>query len=254
MAIVSKGSGGSIKFTGTGGGISITSSGGGGGGGGGGSIVTSDLVVHLDAGNTASYQYNGNYYSNWTDLSGQGNNALVFGAPTVDGNNGGSMVLDGSNHWATFTSYVGIPGGTSPGTISCWASAATISGGPMWVIGYGNNDTSLARMLGTQGTTYYFDGWNNAITAEGVTLDGWFNIVGVYDGTNASMYVNGTLVAGPTAKSWNTTVPYSYQIGRSSGGGGLWNGKIAKILMYNKALNGGEVLQNFNADKTRFGL
>lgn len=165
------------------------------------------------------------------------------------------MVFNGSNHWASFTSATGFPLGASPGTLSCWASAATISGGPMWMIGYGNNDTYLARMLGTQGTTYYFDGWNDAITASGASLDTWFNIVGVYDGTNASLYVNGTLVAGPTAKSWNTGAwSQAYEIARNPGGGGLWNGKIAKILVYSKSLSGAEVLQNFNADKTRFGL
>ena len=55
------------------------------------------------------------------------------------------------------------------------------------------------------GTTWTdLSGNGNDITASGVPVNTWINMVGVYDGTNASMYINGVLVSGPTAKAWNT--------------------------------------------------
>ena len=78
-------------------------------------------------------------------------------------------------------------------------------------------------------------------------------MVGVYDGTNASMYINGVLVSGPTAKAWNT-VANNAQVGRQTNGSEYWNGNIAQVSIYNKALTAAEVLQNYLALKGRFGL
>ena len=44
---------------------------------GGDGIVTNNLVLHLDAGDSSSYSGSG---TTWTDLSGQGNHATNTGA------------------------------------------------------------------------------------------------------------------------------------------------------------------------------
>ena len=44
------------------------------------------------------------------------------------------------------------------------------------------------------------------------------------------------------------------QIGGSSILGGYLNGNISQTSIYNRALSATEVLQNYNATKTRFGL
>jgi hypothetical protein len=38
------------------------------------------------------------------------------------------------------------------------------------------------------------------------------------------------------------------------GGGNLLNGRIAKVYCYNRSLTSAEVLQNYNFDKSQFGL
>jgi hypothetical protein len=44
-------------------------------------------------------------------------------------------------------------------------------------------------------------------------------------------------------------------IARNTAGENLnWSGQISIVRMYNKALTATEVLQNYNANKTRFGL
>jgi hypothetical protein len=244
MAYKSSGSGGGFVSKGSGGGLkikivqsSIPS------------IVTSGLVLYLDAGNPASYPGSG---TTWTDLSGQGNDAILTNGPIFDSGNGGSIIFDGSNEHAPMTTN-GFPFGSSAGTISCWANVASVSAGFLWIVAYGNAAIGQSRFLGTNGNTYYYGGYGDDITASGVTINTWFNMVGVYNGSTASIYVNGALVSGPTAKSWNTIANVS-AVARQTNGAEYWNGKIAQVLVYNQALSDAEVLQNFNVDKTRFGL
>jgi hypothetical protein len=67
------------------------------------------------------------------------------------------------------------------------------------------------------------------------------------------MYINGILVSGPTAKSWNT-VANNAQVGRQTNNSEYWNGNIAQVSIYNRALSATEITQNYNAQKNRFGL
>ncbi len=56
--------------------------------GGQGNIVTSGLVLNLDAANPRSYEppYNG---VTWRDLSGNGRNGTLTNGPTYNSSNGG---------------------------------------------------------------------------------------------------------------------------------------------------------------------
>src|SRR5208282_4354627 len=76
--------------------------------------------------------------------------------------------------------------------------------GSIWAFRMGNNSGYVAELTG--GT---------------VQPHTWQQVTGVYDGANASLYVNGVLVAGPTAASGyfpntNSTVPL--RIGATSFG------------------------------------
>jgi len=77
----------------------------------------------------------------------------------------------------------------------------------------------------------------------------WYHVVGVYDGSTMSLYLNGILtnskaVAGPISTNddplrigkqlwWGAT--YSY-----------WDGLIDEVKIYNRALNASEVLEHYN--------
>ena len=62
------------------------------------SIVTDNLVLNLDAGDSNSYSGSG---TTWTDLSGEGNHATLVNGPTYSSNDGGYLSFDGSNDHAT---------------------------------------------------------------------------------------------------------------------------------------------------------
>jgi hypothetical protein len=214
-----------------------------------GGVVTDGLVLALDAGVSRSYPGSG---TTWTDLSGNGNTGTLVNGVGYNGDNGGSLTFDGVNDYSPIGTS-GFTFGSSAGTLSGWARTNTISGSWSWIVSYGTASSRQSRFIGINGAIYYFGGYANDITASGVPLNTWFNMVGVYDGTNASMYINGTLVSGPTARSWNT-VANNAQIGRQTNGGEYWNGNIAQVSIYNKALTASEIQQNYNATKSRFGL
>ena len=212
-------------------------------------IVENGLVLCLDAANKRSYPGTG---TTWTDLSGNGNNGTLTNGPTFSAGNQGSIVFDGTNDYVPIGTS-GFPFGSSAGTLSGWAKTNTISSGYIWIVSYGTALGSQSRFLGINSSTYLFGGYGDDINASGVPLNTWFNMVGVYDGTNAFLYINGNLVSGPTAKSWNT-IANNAQLGRQTNGGEYWNGNISQVQVYNRALSATEVLQNYNATKSRFGI
>ena len=222
-------------------------------------IVTDGLVLCLDAANRKSYPTTGTV---WTDLSGNGNNGTLtnMDGTNFDSANGGSLEFNGSNEFVPIGS-TGFPTSNSAGTLSAWARTNTITGGFVFIVSYGGSTTNAARFLGITNTSggnpipcsFLFGGYANDITASGVPLNTWFNMAGVYTGTNASMYVNGVLVSGPTAKSWNTNSGNA-NIGRQTNGNEYWNGNISQVSIYNRALTAAEIAQNYDALKGRYGL
>ena len=90
----------------------------------------------------------------------------------------------------------------------------------------------------------------------------WYQAVFICDagGTNMRFYVNGEAEGGDhVGNEW--TASYSSldvrYIGRYEYSGNYsryFNGEIASVRIYDRALTAAEVLQNFNATKSRFGL
>jgi len=204
------------------------------------------LVLRLDAADSRSYPGSG---TTWYDLSPNGNNATLLNSVSFDGD---SFDFDGSNDYATIGTS-GFPFGSSPGTLSVWARTYSTTATWKTIVSYGNPANGQTRFLGINGTTYYFGAGNSDITASGVVQNAWFNMVGVYDGTNASMYINGTLVSGPTARSWNT-VANNAQLGRQTDGARYWDGNIAIVSIYDRVVSSSQIQERFNLLRGRYGI
>jgi hypothetical protein len=93
-------------------------------------------------------------------------------------------------------------------------------------------------------------------TTAGVVNSKWNNIVATYNGSQKKIYVNGILRATQNATgtvTQNTTGPAFVGV-YGNFGGYFFNGRIAQTSVYNRALSDNEVLQNYNAQKSRFGI
>jgi hypothetical protein len=103
---------------------------------------------------------------------------------------------------------------------------------------------------------FYVYGSNRRITAAYTfTVNVWYNIVGVMDGANMYMYINGTLVGTQTLGEDIGASPRTLKIsarGDYSPPSSLQ--RVGSLQIYNRALSASEVTNNFNALKGRYGL
>jgi hypothetical protein len=116
---------------------------------------------------------------------------------------------------------------------------------------YQYGDNSWAYTHGGVWGEFYYNGSN--YNGQG-PINGWGHWVITYDGTKVSVYRRGQLTG---TQNTTGTADWSggFKIGYWAGGGAYaWNGQIAVVKMYNRALSASEVLSNYNHYKTRFNI
>jgi len=219
--------------------------------------ISDGLVLALDAANKVSYPGSG---TGWYNLSGTVNSGSLKNGPTFSGANRGTFVFDGTDDNVQLgNASAFLP--TSAITINCWAKTnvvqvykkifVTVAVGTQSVTGVyfslgPATDNIYLGIITNNGSQYATSTTNPSTTL-------FSNFCGTYDGANIRLYLNGTLLA--TQAHTGTIV--NSGIGRISGydnGGEIWDGNISTVSIYNRALTATEVLQNYNATKTRFGL
>ena len=230
-------------------------------------IVSSGLVLYLDAGNVLSYSGSG---SAWTDLSGNSNTATLTASPTYDSSNSGSLLFNGSTQWATITNPSTLRNQNF--TVSIWFKPATQSSALKSIIdfdhaiGSGQNWVMQSEDALTNKYWYFasYDGAafqpvGNYGAGKGMqfTSSVWQNFVFTKSGTSFIGYRDGTQTFTATASS--ATVSYGASsnmriAGAVSAAGREFNGNISQVLMYNRAITSTEVTQNYNSIKNRYGL
>lgn len=229
-------------------------------------IVRDGLRIYLDAGIVSSYPGSG---TTWTDLSGNGYNATLVNGPTYTTTKGGALVFDGYddrgeinvNSWIrsnssayTFSSFFYYNGGNAGGAPYCLMTSPNDSNnndgfwqhlnlGP-WL--WRTEDNSAGE---TGGTIEASSGFSNG---------NWYHEATVVKTNALSFYRNGILIANiSTTFNWanlrNDHTAYLY-IGTGYGENYYMNGYIANFALYNRELSAAEILQNFNANRRRFGV
>jgi hypothetical protein len=233
--------------------------------GGPGNIVTSGLVLNLDAANPRSYPppYNG---TTWTDLSGNSNNGTLTNGPTYNSTNGGSIVFDGTNDLIVLPQI-------KPNffTLSCWFKATgspstNDSAGGVLIVSNpqlfgGSVQYSMNYSWASQRIVFVVQSnLSVSVTNNNSVLQNTiYNVVSTYDGSSRRIYLNGILIVNDiwsTNPIYPTTGVIGTQIGAWTypGFGRYFKGDIYQTLIYNRALSSSEVSQNFNATRARFGV
>lgn len=86
-----------------------------------------------------------------------------------------------------------------------------------------------------------------------VNTGAWFHGVATYDGSNVRIYINGNLES--TNARTGIITSGAKNIGSNSGGSSeYFNGTIGTVRVYDRALSDAEVQQNFNSQRTRYGI
>ena len=208
--------------------------------------VSDSMIMHLDAGQTASYPspFTG---STWFDLSGNGNNGALSG-PIYNSGNSGSFVFDGINDSVNCGSVNFFGGGKV--TTNAWVK---LSGSKVQHIIDSSNATWHLAVL-DDNRPYFWNGTTYHTDAPALSLNQWYMLTGV-QGTTLDIYTNGVLqksiATNVNVATGNTISVGNFQDGSPSR---YWNGNVAAATLYNRALTAAEILQNFNALRRRFGL
>ena len=216
-------------------------------------IIESGLVLCLDAANKNSYPGSG---TTWTDLSGNSNNGTLTNGPTFSAGNQGSIVFDGvddyvgcgNNSSINLTSYI---------TLSAWTKKAYGSSASVAIDKGRDNYGAWSLLFDVVANKVEFhcriSGTNSSVvsnTSYGNNI--WTNITTVFTGTNLLIYINGILDNTTNISGTIGTNAIDFSIGKANDGFN-WSGQVSNVFIYNRALTATEVLQNYNATKSRFG-
>ena len=221
-------------------------------------IVTDNLILHLDAGNASSYPGTG---TTWTDLSGNGNHGALTNGPTFDSANGGSLTFDGSNDLMDLNSSLNLS--TNSGFTMClFLQQNTTQSNSAWNYFYSKASPVIeVGAYGTSGTTFYFKDFStNSTVTSGDVVSSWSYIAFGTIQTTRTPFIQTFNSSGsfsstsPTAFS-NTTIGFQRLFSAGTGGAAQYYGaKCAIIQAYNRALTASEIQQNFNALRGRFSI
>ena len=189
-----------------------------------------------------------------------GNNGTLNG-PTYSSANGGSIVFDGSNDFATIPNSSSFDFETGDFTVESWIritslatyhailEARAAATAQNYLFGIYNNGGTLRMDVVTAGSLA-----NRFGTTTSVPLNTWAHVVWVRSGGIISYYVN--TIKDATTSSYAGSVAPSFStiyVGAIYDGFFL-NGNISTIRIYkSKALSASEITQNYNAIVGRFG-
>jgi hypothetical protein len=199
------------------------------------------------------------------DLSNNNNHGLlgngtVANMPDYDFYNKGALTFNGSSDEVNFGDVIKFTS-TQDFTLEVW-------------VNYLPNATSYVPLLSKEDSpgfgyalkvdeTYSYQpyliitGTTNAYRYANVNInDGvWHHIVGVAkaSSTTIDMYVDGVLINGiANIPSWaGTATTNALRLGKNYGSA-FFKGKLSNSKIYNKALSAAEVLQNYEAQKSKF--
>jgi hypothetical protein len=219
-------------------------------------------VLSLDAGNTASYPGTGTV---WTDLvDGKQFNLLgapSSGVPTYYSGDGGKILFYAAGgHYAVCNTS--LPTMTKF-TLSFWHNwGGGNTGGSPCIISeiYPGTNGKINYFLGNlQGDGLrggYFNGGFQMSPVINITANNWYHIVVTCDASKVvKIYLNNTLIGSTqTTGSQPESSNGGIHLMRRWDNPEFWDGYLAKVDIYNKALNQTQITEIWNSNKSRFGL
>jgi hypothetical protein len=165
----------------------------------------------------------------------------------VSFNTEGMLVFDGTGNYVDVATNFGV---VSEYTIEHVSYKGSESRMPI----AGRTNTAFYQ-YGDNSWAYTHGGvWGEYYYPKTVTINGWGHWTIVYNGSYVKIYRNGVF-EGEQATSGTANFSDGFKIGYWSGGGGYaWNGQIAVVKIYNRALSSSEISKNYNHYKTRYNL
>jgi hypothetical protein len=217
-------------------------------------IVTDGLIFAVDAGSTRSYPGTG---TTTTNIINGASGTLTNGVAYVT-NNGGAFDFDGTDDFIVFPDDTNLNNQTL--TMESWVNMHSTLSQDAFFFEKGFVNSQYSTFTNANNLIFRTIGLSTQDLAVSMlsytSADTWFHVACTYGAGVKYVYINGVAVTTMTGLtgtiSTNTTGLFLGAYG--PGNSFQMDGKIAVSRVYNKALTQAEVTQNFNAQKSRFGL
>ena len=241
-------------------------------------LVTSGIILYLNAGNSLSYPGSG---TSWFSLYNNVTGSLVNGPTYTSAGASSSINFDGTNDYMYFNPSSSLTGLTTL-TANMWLNIKDVGAVLFyksdnnstrgWFIEYGDNigggsginGFGFSAVTNTTNLRYF-------INKNQIPTGSWANFVITWDGvfpntagTAVKIYINGVEntnvnynIAGTGTRSADTNAdPLSFGQSNSTGttNSDYYSGSIGIVSLYNRNLTAAEVLQNFNAIRAVYGV
>ena len=225
-------------------------------------IIEKGLVLSLDAANRKSYPGTG---TAWFDRSGSNNHGTLTNGPIFSSSNGGNLIFNGTDRYVSSNSPLL---NNSDFTVSFWikyqdtliSSRGLVSSWDTTWQGFGISASDYGGSFIRSWTSNGAGGGMNWDSLSSIK-DKWAYLVLTYTFSNKTQrgYINGVF---KNSESYGSNITHStIQIGRGGQTGSTQlslypycNCLFSLLKFHNRALTQQEILQNFNATKSRFGL
>jgi hypothetical protein len=193
-----------------------------------------------------------------SDSSGYGNVGTIYGATWVTGEYGTALSFDGASNYVSIPHNSVLNFGTGSFTVEAWIKTTDTFSGEHIILRKDLESQSPRRLYSMLylGTGYVkFQVYDSSVTPSEASIvssiqvnDGnWHHVVGVKDGSNYYIYVDGI-----QRGSYTETTPHNgnntgtIKLGRyTEVQGAYFNGAIDEAQIYNRALSAAEAQESF---------
>lgn len=229
------------------------------------SISQRGLKLNLDASSVDSYSGAG---TTWYDLTTNSYNGTLINGPTYSSTNGGYIQCDGSNDVVMLYSTGQWSFGSGNFGIGMWINTSATTGNIFQTYNCCGSYGAGVSATGKFSFGFRDDSCSNnpsAVTPLSYNNSTWYYAFFQRSGTTAQIYINGVSVASNTVAGTGAVSISngSFQICNASSNTcpvincnneGPLAAKIGAVHIYNRALDVTEIAQNYNIQKSRFGL
>lgn len=237
-------------------------------------IITDGLAMLIDPGNHKSYISGsypiGLYINDLTENNNIGTSSnYVVATSLAPLSENGSLYFDANLYryirWPhsstlsfsnalTIVSWVKFESLTTSGVARNVIIAKYDSGKNEYaMMAYGLTNSKLSLMLNTSVGGETIISGNTTLV-----VNTWYHFAATWNGSVVSLYINGKFDGSGNKSGTITSTTSDLNLVRAHLGGSLASsamvGRVSMTSLYNRALSGGEIFENFNVSKTRFGL
>ena len=210
-------------------------------------IVTNGLVCCLDANDPKSYNGSG---STWFDRSGN-TNSTILNSPVFEDS---CFSLNGTNQYASVSNVIDFSI-QEAFTAEIWAKSDNSVWNNNGYLVSRRNQFIIHPQAGSTDVRFYYNngGWPSiSMSVDDITV--WHQYVVSANTSTFKGFLDGINKVSAGGLSSLTSDTGVIEIGKDDNLARYFDGKIACVRLYDRALTPKEVLQNYNATKSRFSL